>query len=122
MNRIVHFEINSPDPEKAEAFYKKVFDWSFRKWEGPENYWLITTGEEGTPGIDGGMMKSRDGQPGTVNTIAVESVDDYAKSVEENGGQVVVPKMAIQGVGYVAYCTDPGGVLFGIYRHDESAA
>ena len=37
------------------------------------------------------------------------------------GGQIVVPKMAIPGVGWVAYGMDPHGVLFGIYRQDESA-
>jgi predicted enzyme related to lactoylglutathione lyase len=29
--------------------------------------------------------------------------------------------MAIKGVGWVAYCTDPGGNIFGVYREDSGA-
>jgi predicted enzyme related to lactoylglutathione lyase len=83
-------------------------------------YWLVTTGE-GSEGINGGLMASQDGQPRTVNTIAVDSVDDYCAKVTAAGGQVVVEKMPIAGVGWIAYCTDPGGAIFGIYKHDEAA-
>jgi predicted enzyme related to lactoylglutathione lyase len=120
MNRIVHFEFHHADPKKAMDFYAKVFGWKFSAWEGQE-YWLVTTGEKGEPGIDGGFMKSQDGQPRTVNTIQVSSVDMFAKKVADGGGQVVVPKMPIPGVGWLAYCTDPGGAIFGIYEHDEKA-
>jgi predicted enzyme related to lactoylglutathione lyase len=37
------------------------------------------------------------------------------------GGQVVVPKMPIPGVGYLAYCQDTEGLLFGIHQLDPSA-
>ena len=120
MNRIVHFEMHSSDPEKSNAFFEGVFGWKINKWEGPMPYWLMTTGESG-PGIDGGLMESQDGQPRTVNTIQVESIEDHAAKVEKAGGQIVVPKMSIPGVGYVAYCTDPTGVLFGIYVNDPNA-
>jgi predicted enzyme related to lactoylglutathione lyase len=120
MNRVVHFEINAPDVDKAVPFYEKVFGWKISRWEGPEPYWLVTTGDEGE-GINGAILPSRDGQPRVVNTLQVESVDEAAGMVEANGGKVVVGKTAIPGVGWVAYCTDPGGVIFGIYHHDESA-
>ncbi len=57
MPRPVHFEIHADDPERAAAFYRSVFDWEIEKWEGPREYWLVTTGPEGTPGINGGLMK-----------------------------------------------------------------
>jgi hypothetical protein len=56
-----------------------------------------------------------------VNSIEVESVDEYVRKVEESGGKVVVPKMAIPGVGWLAYCTDPGGLIFGITSPDPTA-
>jgi predicted enzyme related to lactoylglutathione lyase len=119
MNRVVHFEINAPNVEEALPFYENVFGWKVSKWEGPEPYWLVATGEG--DGIDGGIMQSQDGQPRTVNAVHVDSVDAFARKVEENGGKVVVPKMAIPGVGYVAYCTDPGGVIFGLHHPDPNA-
>jgi len=33
--------------------YQKVFGWEINTWHGPEDYWLIMTGERGEPGIDG---------------------------------------------------------------------
>ena len=55
MNRVIHFEIPASDPEKSVAFYSSVFGWAFQKWEGPQPYWLIDTGEG--PGINGGLMQ-----------------------------------------------------------------
>jgi hypothetical protein len=78
------------------------------------------TGEEGQ-GINGGIMPSPDGQARTFNTIEVTDVDEFTQKVVENGGQLVVPKNAIPGVGYVAYCKDPEGLIFGVYHNDSEA-
>ena len=103
MPRIVHFEVMAEDPTKAVKFYQNVFGWQVNKWEGDEEaYWLVTTGTEGE-GINGGIAQSR-GEPLTVNTVDVPSVDEYVDKVAANGGKVVLPKMAIPGVGYLVYC------------------
>lgn len=47
MARIVHFEIPADDPERAIKFYEDVFGWEVQKWEGPFDYWLVTTGLRG---------------------------------------------------------------------------
>ena len=119
-NRVVHFEIHAPEPEKFLDFYILLFGWQAEKW-GDEQYWQIITGPGQAPGIDGAVMKSRDGQPRVVNTIQVDSVDEYAERVPEAGGEVVVSKMAIPGVGYVIYCSDPGGAIFGLFQSDSQA-
>lgn len=54
--------------------------------------------------------------------VQVESVDAHAAHAVEPGGHLVVPKMPIPGVGWVAYGTDSTGNLFGIDRYDENAA
>jgi predicted enzyme related to lactoylglutathione lyase len=61
------------------------------------------------------------GQIGITNTIDVSSVDEYSKKVQSMGGQVIVPKMAIPGVGYFANCMDTEGNIFGIIQMDENA-
>jgi len=45
MPRVVHFEIHADDPQRAANFYQGVFGWDIKKWEGPEDYWLVTTGK-----------------------------------------------------------------------------
>ncbi len=72
-------------------------------------------------GIDGGLTKRAEAETSTVNTIDVPSVDDYVKKVESNGGSIVRPKMAVPGVGWMAYFKDPEGTLFGMMERDESA-
>ena len=119
MNRPSHFEFHSIDPAKALAFFEKVFGWKTQKWDGPQEYWLLMTGSGN--GIDGGLMKSMDGNPRTVNTIEVQNVDEALAKCTANGAQVAVPKMAIPGVGWLAYCVEPTGNLFGIMHHDHNA-
>ena len=47
MRRVVHFEIYTDDPEAVQPFYRDVFGWTFKKFEGgPIEYWLVTTGDE----------------------------------------------------------------------------
>ncbi len=121
MPRVVHFEIDAEKPERAISFYEKVFGWKVEKWEGPVEYWLITTGKEDEPGIDGGLSKRSGSEPSTVNTVDVASVDDFVKKVEENGGTIVSPKHAVPGVGYLVYFKDPEGNVFGMMERDEAA-
>ncbi len=120
MNRIVHFEFNSPDADKSQAYFEKLFDWKFNKWDGPMDYRLCQTGEN-APGIDGAIMASQDGQPRTVNVVGVDDIHTATDKAAELGGQVVVDKMAIEGVGWVTYVVDPAGILFGIWKEDENA-
>jgi predicted enzyme related to lactoylglutathione lyase len=122
MNRVVHFEIAADNPEQVAKFYSKVFGWTFEKWQGPFDYWLITTGDDTEPGINGGLnRKINANQICTVNTIAVESVDSTIKKIIKSGGKVIREKTAIPGVGYLAYCEDSAGILFGIMESDISA-
>ncbi len=59
MPRPIHFEIHAADPQRAIAFYQKLFGWQFTAWEGPMPYWVIKTGDG--PGIDGGLLPRRGG-------------------------------------------------------------
>jgi len=120
MPRVVHFEIHADDPERAVKFYEKVFGWKIKKWQGPVDYWLVTTGEPDKPGIDGAIMRRTD-HGTTYNTIDVPSVDEYTEMIEKAGGKVVMPKTAVPSVGYMAYCADTEGNVFGIMEENPSA-
>lgn len=120
MARVIHFEIPVNDPDRAAAFYKNVFGWKIEKWPGPMDYWMVNTGDDKVPGINGGIMK-RGNVQSTTNTLGVDSVDDSIKSVTKAGGKLIMPKTPIPGVGYFAYCEDPEGNLFGVMQADPSA-
>ncbi|MBI3670883.1 MAG: VOC family protein [Acidobacteria bacterium] len=121
MSRVIHFEIPADNPERASKFYSDVFGWKFQKWAGPMDYWLITTGDSGEPGINGGLLRRQQPGASTVNTVGVASVDKFLPVITKNGGKVVAPKMAIPGVGYAAYCQDPEGNVFGVFQDDPGA-
>lgn len=117
MGRPLHFEIHVDDMERARSFYEKVFGWSFQSW-GDVNYYVIATGEEGTPGINGGMMPRQGGSgdkvTGWVNTVGVDDLDAVLATVGANGGTIALPKEKMEGVGWVAYAKDTEGNLFGM--------
>jgi predicted enzyme related to lactoylglutathione lyase len=123
MPRVIHFEIGADEAGRALRFYEDVFGWRARKWEGPEDYWLLGTGEGG-PGIDGGLYRRHEGMSfnAHVNTIDVPSVDDYLARVEAAGGRGLTKKITLPGVGYLAYCQDTEGNTFGIMQADAKAA
>lgn len=121
MNRVIHFEINVDNPERAVKFYRDVFGWKIEKWNGPQDYWLVMTGSSDEPGINGGLMKRMNPASTTVNTIEVPSVDDFLAKINRNGGKTLSPKMAIPGIGYHAYCQDTEGNAFGIMQESKSA-
>jgi uncharacterized protein len=124
MPRVVHFELAANDLERATKFYSSVFGWKFHKWDGPMEYLLVETGEKEQMGINGGMMKACEEAPAgrTINVLDVPSVDEYVTKISDAGGTICMPKMAIPGVGWVAYATDTEGTLFGIMQEDAAAA
>jgi predicted enzyme related to lactoylglutathione lyase len=122
MNRVIHFELAADDPQRAIAFYEKVFGWKIERWGGPADYWLVTTGPEGEPGINGGLQRRGSPTQSVINTIGVDDLDAAVARVIAAGGAVMEGKMAVPGVGYLAYCLDTEGNPFGLMQADTSAA
>jgi predicted enzyme related to lactoylglutathione lyase len=123
MPRVVHFEIHAKKPERAIRFYTELFQWQFTKWTGPDDYWLIKTGDSSTLGIDGGLVPRQeplDGQAviAYVSTIDVANLDRTMDDIVRLGGTITVPRTAIPHVGWLAYAKDPEGNLFGIMQMD----
>lgn len=126
MSRVIHFEIQAEQPERAIKFYQDVLGWKFQKWDGPMPYWMIDTGEG--MGINGGLMPRQGPRPtdgASVNcytcVVDTDNVDALVAKIPTVGGQCVVPKMAVPGVGYLAYFKDTEGNIFGAMQGDHSA-
>lgn len=120
MNRFTHFELATDDFEKTAAFYSQVFGWQVYKWEGPVDYWIVDTGDASTPGINGGLMPASDAFKGTVNTIEVDDIDAAIAKVKANGGEMIMDKDVIPGVGYQAYFKDNVGIIVGLHQADPN--
>ncbi len=122
MPRVVHFEICADSPERAVNFYQSTFGWEFRRWEGPQEYWIIITGNDDEPGINGGMVhRESAATSGPVNIVEVSSLDEALIRVTDNGGQVFRARTSVPGIGFLAYCRDPEGNEFGMMELDPKA-
>lgn len=122
MPRVVHFDIPADQPERAVRFYSEVFGWKAQKWEGAMEYWLVTTGPDSEPGINGGIgLRQYPNEP-PVNTIGVSSLEEVVEKVKAAGGEILVERMAIPGVGWYASCNDSEGNRIGLMEDDPDAA
>lgn len=130
MSHVVHFEIHASQPQTLMDFYAGLFGWSFTKWEGPANYWLIETGPSDQPGINGALLPRRGPAPlpemppvnAFVCTVEIPSLEKALSQSIALGGTVVLPKMPIPGIGWLAYVKDPDGNMFGLLQPDQQAA
>jgi predicted enzyme related to lactoylglutathione lyase len=119
---VVHFEIPADDVEGLSKFYSKLFGWKIIRMPGPIEYYGIQTvpvddhGMLLRKGVNGGLMKRQNPEHKPVNYIAVESVDEHSKKIEELGGRIVVPKMEVPGVGWWVMALDPDGNQFAIMQ------
>ena len=116
------FAIHVDDTDRAIAFYEGVFGWSFEPW-GPPGFYLIHTGDETSPGVQGLMHKRHEPRTGTgLNglecTFSVEDVDDIAARVVANGGEVVMDKSVIPTVGALIYFHDTEGNRLGAMKYE----
>ncbi len=131
MNRVVHFEIQADDPERAANFYRDIFGWQIEKWPGLDwDYWVVMTADKDSlePGINGGLLKRPTKTPpqecGTnayVCTLQVENFDAIAEKILATGGKVAMPKFALLGMAWQGYFLDTEGNTFGIHQPDENA-
>jgi len=130
MPRPVHFEIHATDPDRARAFYEGLFGWTFTKYDGGAvEYWLITTGPDGTPGINGGMLKRpgpmpKEGESLNAFPCTIGGIANLDRAVDEalaHGARLMLPRMPIRGVGWLAYIWDPEGNSIGLLQEDKNA-
>lgn len=117
---IVHFEIPADDMERARQFYAGLFGWQFSTPPGFDDYWVFDTGDPDQDAGGGLMPRQATGQ-GIVHYIQVESVADYVTKAQSLGGQVIIPKSPVPGMGWYAHLMDTEGNLFALWESDKSA-
>lgn len=122
MSQVDHIELSTDDPEKAVAFYGKVFGWKASAGPTPGGgppYYMFRT-ENGGGGITGKMMPE---QPTAwMPYVSVKSVDAALAKVTANGGTTVQPRTPIGDMGAIAVFRDPTGGHIGLWEPGKAAA
>jgi hypothetical protein len=114
---ILHFEINTTNPDRAKKFYSKVFGWKYKDSSMPGmEYYLIdgvTPGGAINPLTEPSKIKAPTVYFGT------NDIDATLKQIKDSGG-TGDEKQPIPGQGWFAACTDPDGNNFSLFQNDPS--
>lgn len=121
-NNLRHFAVHADDVERARKFYEQAFGWQFTAW-GPPGFFLIKTGIEEDPGVQGALQGRREivaGKPmfGFECTLGVDSIDETIKAVAASGGKIVMPRFHIPTVGTLIFFEDTEGNIVGAMQYE----
>jgi len=112
----IWYELMTPDPDAAAAFYGAVVGWTISAQSDPEagalDYRHIVRPDGGDQGgvlRITGEMQAEGVRPAWLPYIYVPDVDAAVEAIEGEGGQALMPKMTIP-VGSFAMVLDPQGV------------
>ena len=116
-NPFVHIELNSPDPQKAKAFYGKLFQWRFEDMSNPavpdQAYSTIKV-EEG-PG--GGIMKQvPQGPAGWIPYVQVDDLRTTTEKAKSLGAKVMKDTTEVPNMGSFSIIRDPAGSILGLWE------
>ena len=116
-NPFVHVELNTPDPEKAKAFYSKLFDWQLE--DVPDaavstgSYTMVKVGA----GTGGGIMKQVPGGPsGWLAYVQVDDIHAATRKAKSLGGKVMKDVTEVMGMGWLSFIQDPTGAVLGLWK------
>ena len=127
-DKVGHFEIPADDTDRARKFYQSVFGWTLNH-DPNLDYTIVRTGPTDTqgrpnePGYIGGGIAKRGGpimplmHPSV--SIVVDDIQAVEKSIERQGGKIVVRKQPIGdgSMGYMGYFQDSEGNVIGLYQN-----
>ncbi|MFI0479092.1 VOC family protein [Actinomadura sp. 9N215] len=113
---IAFFEVISPDHERAQKFYGRLFDWQVAADPAMGGYGLVDTGG-GEHAVGGGIGPSTQaGDAGVKVYVRVDDLDAYLDRAEALGGTRLVPPTDLPGdFGRFAIFADPDGNQVGLW-------
>jgi predicted enzyme related to lactoylglutathione lyase len=110
-------ELNTSDPQKAKAFYSKLFQWQLEDVPNsavPNGSCTII--KVGT-GTGGGIMKQIPGGPaGWLAYVEVHDIHAATEKAKSLGGKVMKDVTEVMGMGWLSFIQDPTGAILGLWK------
>lgn len=116
----IWYELMTPDPDGAKAFYNAVIGWNIEPQPAGEMDYRMIRRSDG--GHAGGVlritedMKQQGGRPAWLGYLAVADVDAKVASIEAAGGKTLMGATDIPHVGRIAMLADPQGATFYVMK------
>lgn len=111
MNRVVHFEVHTCDRAKMQAFYSDVCCWKITDM-GHQMAWNRRWHESAARQAVGRRAAAQC----FCMHIRVDDLDAYIAKVMAASGSMVAEKLEIPGLGWLVYCKNTEGNLFGMMQ------
>lgn len=112
-------DLNTPDPERAKAFYSGLFNWQLNADtddDPPSGYIHIQNGDD----FIGGMPPVRPNNPRMpahwLAYFQVTNCDAVAEKARKLGAKFHLEPMSMENVGRLAILADPQGAVFAIFQ------
>jgi predicted enzyme related to lactoylglutathione lyase len=115
MAKVEHFEIPTDDIQRAQKFYKEVFDFGYEPW-GDDMGMINAPGGEGI----NGDLHIRGTSPHPTVVFTVDNIEETIAAAVANGGEQVGDIQPLTETSRWAYIKDSEGNIIGVY--DEKKA
>ncbi|MGH6651656.1 MAG: VOC family protein [Sphingopyxis sp.] len=115
-SNFIWYELMTPDPEGAKAFYDAVVGWTLSTGHGDNNDYGFITRSDG--GMNGGVLRlspdmaTHGARPCWLGYLHVADVDAAATAIAADGGQLLMPARDVEMAGRIAMMADPQGAPF----------
>jgi predicted enzyme related to lactoylglutathione lyase len=112
----IWYELMTPDPQGAKAFYDSVVGWTLSTGHGDNDDYGFITRSDG--GMNGGVLRlssdmaAHGAHPCWVGYIHVADVDAVVTEIEAAGGKLLMPARDVEMAGRIAMVADPQGAPF----------
>ncbi len=112
----IWYELMTPDPEAARAFYEPVVGWSMTTAHGADDSYGFITGADGQ--MTGGVlrlsqeMRDHGAAPRWLGYVAVDDCDAAVAAITAAGGHCTMPPRDVEMAGRMAMVSDCCGAPF----------
>jgi len=120
MYRITQFDVPTTISVNSMVFYNQVFGWTFQPSVHPKK-WTARTESEENQFFSNPFIRNNTSAQALTKAVSVRNVDQTLFNIKKEGGQIVVPKFAVPGIGWMAYFKDLEQNVMGIIQTDCSA-
>lgn len=111
--KFVWFDLLTPDPAAAQAFYGRVFGWTFQPAPGASDYRVFSAG--GRP-IGGIFQPAAAGGTRWLGFVSVRDMDATMKRLGQTGFATLLPATKVPGRGTQAIVRDTQGAVVGLLK------
>ncbi|MBO4205712.1 VOC family protein [Micromonospora echinofusca] len=118
----VWVELCTPDPGRAETFYRSLLGWTVRAERlGATTYRMCSVDGRDVAGISDATALHGGRPRGWLTYFAVDDVARSAQQAVALGGELVTPPRYLPAAGTGAAVVDPFGAAFGLYQGESRA-